>query len=122
MPSPFDNAIAAGLQAVNAVAGRTIRYVRGEQSVEPKGWTGEYRERVVKEQGAQVTLRSRDYLVPVSALKFGSTQIIPQLGDLIFETIGGTEKKFVVQELEDGKPFRYADAGRTVFRIHTEAR
>lgn len=63
--------------------------------------------------GAAVVIGDRDYLIPVSALPRA-----PERGDRVTETVGGRSVTFEVRAPAGEPAWRYADPGRTLYRVH----
>ena len=79
-----------------------------------KAWVGRtVFSRLNKEGGAAVVFGDRDLMCPVTELP-GE----PQRGDRVTEAIGGVEVVFEVMEPLGEPSHRYADPGRTLWRIH----
>lgn len=106
-------------------AGVAVSYVRGAARIEiaaedGTAWVGQNRfsQQAPTPGGASLIWGDRDYKITVAVLAALGE---PQEGDCITETINGTTVTFRVQQPDNGEPcFRYADPGRTVYRIHVK--
>lgn len=115
----FEDAIAAAVATITD-AGVSITYHRGSESVALSAAVGRTIFELVDESGMVTRVESRDYLVAADDLILGGAQVIPQRGDLIYETVG---QEVRVHELlsPGGEPaWRYSDRYRTMLRIHTK--
>jgi hypothetical protein len=101
-------------------ASRVVTYVRGVQSANPPASIGRTVYDVDDGYGMLVRYESRDFLILVADLMFDGVPALPQRGDRIRETQGGTV--FVYEVMAPGKdpPWRYSDPYRKTFRIHTK--
>ena len=114
-------ALIARLQASAAPEG-PVTYTRaagGTVDLTGKCWVGRtaFRRLPTGSEGeASVVWGDRDYLVPAAEL--GGE---PARGDRFTEAISGVDVTFEVMTPDVGEPeWRYSDAGRTVYRIHTQ--
>jgi hypothetical protein len=100
-----------------AAAGVSIAYTRGNTTLTISGAI--VGQTIMQSEGdtAIIEWRSRDYIVPASALgALGE----PARGDRIAETIRGTARQFEVLPDADRGNFSYCDSGRTLLRIRTK--
>lgn len=117
--SRFADLIAKGLERIREVAGETVTYRRGAQSVSVTAVTGRSEYSTVDETGMPVANQSRDFLVPTDGFELGGSPVEPKVGDVIEEQDGQTH---FVTALGDGQPWQWSDAARTTMRIHTKER
>lgn len=105
--------------AANAV---TVTYTRGAQSATLEDvWIGNTLfARTLDEPGASVVWGERDYLIPVASLVLGGVAAQPARGDKITETINGVAVTFELQTPTGEPAWRYSDADRTRYRVHTK--
>ena len=101
---------------LNAAAGSTVTYRRGSDEAEITATIGRSEFEAQSESGVIENWESRDYLVPTSALPFGN----PVRGDVIVETVEGLELEYEVAAPRGVPVFRFADAFRSMVRIHTK--
>lgn len=101
-------------------ASRAVAYVRGVQSVELPATVGKTTFEVDDGYGVLVRHESRDFLVLVADLLLGDVLTEPQRGDRVHETQNGTV--YIYEVTAPGKEpcWRYSDAYRKTFRIHTK--
>ncbi len=94
---------------------RDIGYVTGATALALKASVGRTEFEVVGEGGVMERTESRDFLVATADLPAA-----PERGDLVRETVGATVHLFEVMAPVRGMPpWRWADAQRTAYRIHT---
>ena len=115
--SAFQETTAAGLAAIDAVAGRTITYRRGGDSVQiTEAVRGESRFEAQDVEGLTTRVRVGDYLFDADKLLLDSQQTEPRAGDEIDD---GTETFEVYSPGGAEEAFRYSDHARTRLRVHT---
>ena len=119
MPSAVASAIAAGIAAAKTVAGLSVVYKRGGDSVALTAIPGNVVYEVTSETGSIETFRSRDWLINISDLDFGAGALLPARGDTIEETVGAIVYEYTVNSLPDGQHYR-TGANRVQLRIHTK--
>ena len=100
-------------------ASRVVTYARGSQSVDIPATIGKTTFEVDDGYGVLVRHESRDFLLLTTDLVLGEQSILPQRGDRIRET--QNQQIFVYEVSAPGKEpcWRYSDAFRKTFRIHT---
>lgn len=122
MTSPFDNAIAVGQSTVAAIAGRSIVYKRGVNSVTIDDAVpgDEFRGSLV-EAGVSVESQSRDWLIEATKINIPNVGVtLPEQGDLIEEVVEGKTCTYEIMPLFNGDvPWRWSDRGQTRVRVHT---
>ena len=101
-------------------ATETVCYVRGGQSVELSATVGKTTFEVDDGCGVLVRHESRDYLVLAADLKFDDAPTLPQRGDRVRETQGGTVFVYEVTAPGNEPCWRYSDPYRKTLRIHTK--
>lgn len=97
-------------------AGVSVSYSRlGETDLTLTVWEGRTVFASNLDGGARIEFGERDYLIPVDDLTYGE----PELGDRVTQTLNGESVVFEVATPTTGEPcWRYADAGRTFYRLH----
>jgi hypothetical protein len=98
----------------------TVQYIRGEQSLDIAATIGKTTFEIDDGYGVLVRYESRDFLVLATELVLGGQVTAPARGDRIRETCG--ERTYVYEVTAPGKEpcWRYSDAFRKTFRIHTK--
>jgi len=71
-------------------------------------------------EGVIVNERAEDYIISVVDYDFGSGPVIPEIGDLIFDSSSGTEVRMEVMPMAMDIEKRYTDSYRIAWRIHTK--
>ena len=101
-------------------ASRVVTYARGGLSVAVAATVGKTTFEIDDGYGVLVRYESRDFLVLAADLILGDGPTTPERGDRIRETQGGTV--FVYEVSAPGKEpcWRYSDAFRKTFRIHSK--
>ena len=101
-------------------AASTVKYVRGSRSADLLATVGKTAFEVDDGCGVLVRHESRDFLVLAEALVLGGVSTMPEHGDRVEETQG--QRVFVYEVTAPGKEpcWRYSDAFRKTFRIHTK--
>ena len=101
-------------------AASTVEYVRGSQSVDLLATVGKTAFEVDDGYGVLVRYESRDFLILAADLVLNDMSALPQRGDRIRETQGGTT--FVYEVTAPGKEpcWRYSDAWRKTLRVHSK--
>jgi hypothetical protein len=97
-----------------------VQYVRGSQSIEIAATVGKTTFEVDDGYGVLIRSESRDFLVLAAELVVDGVPTLPQRGDRIRETQGGTT--FVYEVTAPGKEpcWRWSDAFRKTLRIHSK--
>ncbi len=101
-------------------AAGVVCYVRGGQSADVSATVGNTTFEVDDGYGVLVRHESRDYLVLAADLKFAETPTLPQRGDLVRETQGGTVFVYEVTAPGNEPCWRYSDPYRKTLRIHSK--
>lgn len=101
-------------------AASTVQYVRGSRSAEVLGSIGKTTFEVDDGYGVLVRYESRDFLILAADLTLDGQPVFPQRGDRIRETQGGTVFVYEVTAPSKEPCWRYSDAFRQSFRIHTK--
>ena len=94
--------------------GVEVVYVRGASQETITAEVQLNENRVNGPDGAEITVRSRDYLITAADLS-----ITPQVGDQIKQTIGGTVKIFEVMPV-DNRCFEEVDSQEEQLLVHTK--
>lgn len=114
--SAFASAIAQGLDSIGQLAGESIVYSRGAQSVTltaVPGVTGAN----LDDAGINVSVLTalRDWIIKADDLVIGGSAVMPKRGDRI--TAGG----LVYEVNVDGEQvYHWSDPGHTRLRVHTK--
>ena len=99
-----------------ASAGTVCAYKRGNNSSQFTASIGRSVFESQNSSGVIESWESRDYIVSVSALPYGE----PQRGDVIAEELDGVSTFYEVATPRGVPLFHYADAFRSMVRIHTK--
>ena len=99
---------------------RTVSYARGATTVEVQATIGRTVFEQADEYGVVTKAESRDYLIRTADLVLDGQVTLPQRGDQIRETDGGTTFVYEVLSPGDEPIFRYSDPYRKALRIHTK--
>jgi len=113
--SRFDDLITKGLERIRSVAGKTVTYMRGANSVTLTAVVGQSPHEQLDNTGMPVTAQSRDYLFEASDLVLASVEVLPQQGDQITDN-GST---YAVRSVGSEAAWHYSDRARTTIRVHT---
>lgn len=117
-----DRGQAALVRRMQGSAGVAVTYTRvSGETLTLTAWVGRtvFR-RTESTPGPAVVFGERDYLFAAADLVVGGAAATPARGDRIVETVGGVALTFEVVP-PDGEPaWRYGDATRTTFRVHTK--
>jgi hypothetical protein len=101
-------------------ASHVVTYVRGERSVELPATIGKTTFEVDDGYGVLVRHESRDFLILTADLILDVQQEEPQRGDRIRETQNQHVFVYEVSAPDKTPCWRYSDAFRKTFRIHTK--
>lgn len=119
--SVMDELVAVGFDVAMQMAGASIDYIRGENTLSAlDAIPSEERYEVADEEGVVQEIHSRDYLLTIDDLVIGGAAIEPRAGDRIVETVNGQTLTFEVFPVDRERCFRYRDHGRQSIRIHTK--
>jgi len=88
--------------SVTAIIGRTLMKIEDSYGGVHMQWT------------------DRDFLIPPHELLLAGSQILPERGDTIRETIDGIVYIYEVNTPRSEPPWRWSDAHRKLLRIHTK--
>lgn len=97
-----------------------VVYERGAEQVAVKATVGKTEFELDDGSGVVVRIQSRDYLIHAADLQLGGAPTLPVAGDRIRETQGGTTFVYEVMAPGNEPHYRYSDAFRKLFRIHTK--
>ena len=115
MPDLIANGAAWLADQRKAHLSKEIAYVNGATTTTLLATIGRTEFEVVGEGGVMERIESRDFLVATADLLNA-----PARGDQIRETLGSTVFVFeVMAPVQSAPPWRWADAQRTAYRIHT---
>lgn len=113
----MEAAVLAAYKGLQAVHGVDVTITRGASSTAiSKAVPGRSQHDVTSNGQIVEQVQSRDYLVPVSAYKFGGVVTLPQRGDRIIEG----SKTYAVLAMGSEAQWRYTDQTQQVLRIHTK--
>lgn len=107
----------------DATPAGAVTYRRGSESVvlTGKAWVGRtVFSRVPRDGGAAVVFGDRDYLIPAADLVVEGKRFEPERGHQVVEVIDGTERTFELISPAGEPAWRWADPGRTFYRVHTQ--
>ena len=99
---------------------RTVTYQRGADTVDVPASIGRTTFEVDDGYGVVQKWESRDFLILAGDLILAGVQTLPQRGDRILETQASTTYTYEVLAPGKEPPFRFSDAFRKTFRIHTK--
>lgn len=111
-------------RCMGVAGGVTVTYTRAADPGNPvtiaaesgRAWVGRTAFASNAQDKARLVWGDRDYLILASALPAE-----PAEGDRIAETVSGVACVFEVLEPDTGEPaWRWADEGRTVYRLHVK--
>ncbi len=118
----FDDQLERGLKRLRSVAGKTVTYRRGAQSVAWNVIVGQSDYTTTDDSGMPVSNQTRDFMGAGAELVLGGERIDPHVGDVIEESDGIRVRTHFVTALGDDQPWRWCDAGRSTLRVHTKER
>lgn len=101
---------------LNAAAATAVTYRRGMDEAEITATIGRSEFEAQGQNGVIENWESRDFLIPAAILPFGE----PLRGDVIVEVADGLEVEYEVAAPRGVPVFRYADAFRSMVRVHTK--
>lgn len=105
----------------HAVAASDVVYRRDDRAVVLRATVG--RTEYQQDDGAGVITQAetRDFLIRARDLVFDGVRVLPEAGDRIEESQGGTLFVYEVLPVGTMQPhYRYSDPYRTTLRIHTK--
>jgi hypothetical protein len=108
----FDDAIAAGMAALQQVAGRNVVYRRGNDEVQLNAVLGQTEYETTDEYGLTVGTHIVDFLILAADLTLGD----PQPGDRIVVD----DVAYEVEPIASEGHWRWSDPRRTIMRIHAK--
>ena len=97
-----------------------VTYVRGGEQVVVSATIGRTEFEIDDGSGIVQRLISRDYLIQAADLILAGNQTLPQPGDLIRETQGGSVMVYEVMTPGNEQHYRYSDPFGKLLRIHTK--
>lgn len=109
------DAVIAGYKAARALAGVSVTYARGADSVRVKCVMGQTQLAAESDNGIVTVVNSHDFLFLVSDLVLSNTNILPLRGDTI--THSGTTYTVLTSGVD--AQYRYTDQERKIIRVHT---
>jgi hypothetical protein len=117
----FDNAIKAGYQTVQSVAGKTVSYrsISLNETVSLTAIVGKSTFEIDTDFGL-ITKQVRDFIIYAPDLVLGSATYEPVVGDRITEIIGDTEYIWETYNPTQSPVFYYTDTSHQYMRIHTQ--
>jgi len=101
---------------LTAAAGRTVTYRRGSEDTVVTATIGRSQFESQNQSGVIENWESRDYLVDYGEMPYGE----PLRGDVIVEEIAGEVCEYEVSAPRGVPVFRFADAFRSMVRVHTK--
>jgi hypothetical protein len=104
-----------------AFMSQTVTYQRGSDSVDVPASIGQTVFRLTDDYGASTRTVSTDFLISADDLMLNGSPIEPQRGDRIRATLSGITYVQEVMAPSSSEPlWRYSDASRATYRIHTK--
>ena len=116
----FHDLVSGALATLRGVAGATVTYERGADSVDVTATSGASRIEMTSGDGSFTVIPARDYMIAVDDLVLNSVAVTPAPGDKITEECGGITYVYRVLDLGSEPCYQFSDFGRTQFRIHTK--
>lgn len=111
----------AGKLKDTAIAGESITYTRGGDSVTLTATPGKSLLRVMDSSGNSVVeWTDADWLISAADLILAGSTTLPERGDIITRTKGGTVYTYEVRPVESEGAWRWSDENRTIMRVHTK--
>ena len=101
-------------------ASRVVSYVRGSRTLDVSATIGRTMFEVDDGCGVLVQHESRDFLILAADFVLDDQPILPQRGDQVREAQGNTTFVYEVMAPGNGPCWRYSDAFRRTFRVHTK--
>lgn len=117
MPTPFASAISAAVGTIRQVAGVPVTYQRGADSVPITATPGGTLYEAENGTGVATWGRTKDYIFAAADLVVGGTQVTPERGDLIKETINGRVHVWTATGGSTEQFWRYSDSAQTTIRM-----
>ena len=102
---------------LEAAAGRTVTYKRGQNQAQLTATVGQSTFEQADASGVLERWESRDFIIGAGKLPFGE----PQRHDQIVDTLGGATVLYEVRSPRGVPLWHYGDAFRTTVRVHTTA-
>jgi len=99
---------------------RTVTYRRGSDSVELSATVGQTVFRLTDEQGFEVRIVTRDYLIAADDLLLAGSQTEPRRGDRIEETDGGVTRVYELLGPGGEPEWRWSGPNHVTLRVHTK--
>ena len=117
MPDLIANGAAWLADQRKAHLSKEIAYVAGATTTTVLATIGRTEFEVVGEGGVMERTESRDFIIATAGMPGAQA---PSRGDQIRETVGATVYLFeVMAPVQSAPAWRWADASRTAYRIHT---
>ena len=111
-------AAVGGLRAM--LPQREVRYSRGGHYVDLDVTVAVTSVDYEDEHGVRMKAAIRDYIIDPLKLVLDGSQVEPEEGDTIIDTLEGATRTFEVMSTEGGVAWRYTDRFYTMLRIHTK--
>ena len=100
-----------------ASAGRTVRYVRGQTTVNITATVGQSLFEAAGQNGVMERWESRDFVIKTGSFPLG----VPERHDRVIDTQGGADVTYEVAAPRGVPVWRYGDGFRATMRIHAKA-
>ena len=97
-----------------------VTYKRGSNTVTVAATKGRSVRDEETESGVMLRHEIIDFLIATADLILSGSQVEPEVGDQILETVGSVVLTYKVVPLETEGHFRYSDPQRNTLRIHTK--
>lgn len=106
---------------LKAVAGLSVTYARGSDSVAVTASAAFHEYQIVDEEGFSASVLVRDYLLHAADLIIDGSVITPRAGDTITETINGVSQTFEVMPLDERRrEYEPLDTDGVLLKLHTK--
>ncbi len=122
MVNLFEKAAKWVAAQTKAHASQSVVYRRADAFVPLSASTGETEQDVQDTDGFTITHTSVDWLITAADLVLNDVTVLPEIGDLIEQTIGAKTFTYKVLPMEgEEKHWRYTEEiTKTMLRVHTK--
>ena len=102
------------------VAGRSVVFARGSQTVTVTGTATIQEYEVMDASGVMVNVTSRDYVLSSEDIVLAGQTVKPRPGDTITETILGLEQRYEVMDIVTKPAVELMDVDGVMLLVHTK--